>query len=390
MQHFQIKLSAQQLMSKARELAGINDVIDSDIEETLEMFLRDLNTEAELHEDGAEGMERNILLVLCNRLRMLRDFKNHPEINDQVIAPPIIMSGAGRSGSTKLHKMLAATGDFNSQPCWQGISLSLLTGNREEDPAERIRVADEWVRWFNDHAPDAKLSHEFSTFETEEDILILAHRFIGPYMVGFSWVPNYVQWYVTNRNRRDDLKFLKKGLQYLQWQFPDCGSRPWVLKSPLYLGSEHLMAEVFPGAKFVSTNRDPVSTVSSASSLIFQYHIAYSETDRRQLLGPMMLEGFALSAEQQMAVRDGHPELRVLDIGYTEVTKSAEHAVEKVYAHAGMSLSDKARESMCKWEAGNKQHKHGVHQYKIEEFGLTKQDVQDRFSNYIGQQGANL
>jgi hypothetical protein len=390
MQHFQIKLSAQQLMSKARELTGINDVIDSDIEETLAVFLRSLNTEAELHEDGAEGMERNILLVLCNRLRMLRDLKNHPEINDQVIAPPIIMSGAGRSGSTKLHKMLAATEDFNSLPCWQGISLSLLTGNREEDPTERIRVADEWVRWFNDHAPNAKLSHEFSTFETEEDILILAHRFIGPYMIGFSWVPNYVQWYVTNRDRRDDLTFLKKGLQYLQWQFPDCGSRPWVLKSPLYLGSEHLMAEVFPGAKFVSTNRDPVSTVSSASSLIFQYHIAYSETDRRPLLGPMMLEGFALSAEQQMAVRDGHPELCVLDIGYNEVTENAEHAVEKVYAHAGMSLSDKSRESMRNWEAGNKQHKHGVHRYKIEEFGLTKQAVQDRFSNYIGQQGANL
>lgn len=382
--------SAAQLMSRAQGLTGIDGIVDADIKETLEKFVHALNTEAEMYEAGAAAMERHILLVLCNRLRMLRDFQKHPEINEQEILRPVIMTGAARTGSTKLHKMLAVSGDFNYLPCWQGVSLSLLTGDRDEDPAARIREADEHIRWFNDHAPNARLIHEFSTFEPEEENLILVQRFFGPYMIAFVFVPGFIQWYTTNRDIRDDFKFIKQGLQYLQWQFHDGHPRPWVLKNPLYPSFEPLLAEVFPDASFVATHRDPISTISSSVSLIYNYHVAYSDTDRRKIIGPMLLEGLSSGRKQQMAESARHPELNILDIGYSEITRNAEAVVEKVYAHAGISLSDKARQAMRGWERENSQHKLGVHKYTLEEFGLTSETVKEKFSDYIARQGAHF
>lgn len=71
------------------------------------------------------AMESRLLRLLCNRLRMLRDFRAYPEIDDETIVPPLILSGGARTGSTKLHKLLAATGDFNYMTFWQAHTLGL-------------------------------------------------------------------------------------------------------------------------------------------------------------------------------------------------------------------------------------------------------------------------
>ena len=116
---FEITSSARQLMAKARAATGI-DILDSAIEVPLAQLLKSLNAEAQLTEDGARAFEKRLLRVLNNRLRMERDFRNHPEINDQKIIRPLIMTGAARTGSTKLAKLFSASGDFLYFTCWQG------------------------------------------------------------------------------------------------------------------------------------------------------------------------------------------------------------------------------------------------------------------------------
>ncbi len=384
---FQLASTAPQLMTRAREATGIFDIVDRDISEVLEKYVHALNTEAGLNEAGATAMEWHLLQILTNRLRMLRDFRQHPEIEEQQIIRPLIISGAARTGSTKLQKMLAASGDFLFLPCWQGVSLSLLTGDRSEDAAERIRIASEHIGWFNDHAPNARLIHEFSTFEPEEENLILAHLLFAPYMLAFALTPEFLQWYVATQDFRENFRFLKRGLQYLQWQFHDGESRPWVLKNPTYLGLEPLLAEVFPDAAFVCTHREPVSTMSSSLSLLHNYHVGYSDIDHRLLLGQMMVEGLAIGREQQIAVRNAHPDLKVLDIPYSSTTANAETVLEQLYAYAGLQMSDQARQAMRSWEQENSQHKLGAHLHRLEDFGVNDDAVRTRFGVYIGRFG---
>jgi Sulfotransferase family len=380
---YQITRSAAEFIAEARAQTGIRDIVDSDIEAPLHQLLLSLNTEAQLNKSGVEGMEALIKRVLRNRLRMQRDLRNHPEILEQKIERPLILTGAGRTGSTKLHKMLCASGDFLFLVAWQGLSIGLISGERGEDPAERIREAEEKVRWFCQYAPESRLIHELSTFEPDEENLIMEQQLYATYFMPFVNVPGYMNWYWQNKTFLGEVQFIRQVLQYLQWQFHDGDPRHWLLKNPGYPGYEAVLREVFPDATFVTTNRDPVSVVSSGASLVKSFHAACSDVDYDALLGQAMIEGFRLTWAGHIAVRDSHPEIQFLDIGYTELTAHADRVVEKIYAHIGKPLSDRARLAMHRWDRDNTQYKKGVHRHLLERFGVTPEMVRDKLGFYI-------
>ncbi|MEJ2459066.1 MAG: hypothetical protein P8Y58_13385, partial [Novosphingobium sp.] len=126
--YFQLALTVDQLLAKARDITGI-DIIDDDAVEPLTAMVKSLNEESKLHAAGARAMQHRLLRLLCNRLRMQRDFKAHPEIGQQVIQAPIVICGMGRTGSTKLQKLLANSGDVNWLPYWQVHNPSLISGD---------------------------------------------------------------------------------------------------------------------------------------------------------------------------------------------------------------------------------------------------------------------
>jgi Sulfotransferase family len=383
MQSFEIKASAAQLMVRARETTAIGDIIDDDIEEALQRLLHALNTEAELTQPGAQGMEGRILTILCNRLRMQRDFARYPEINEQKIVRPHFLTGAGRSGSTKLHKLLAASGDFKFLRFWQQFNPSLRTGNRIEDPSGRVQEAQEFIRWFNQRAASARLIHAYETFEPEEETFLFDHtRFMINFNITHASLPSYMQWCMA-QDMGKQLEFLKQAIKYLQWQFYDGDARPWVLKNPLYCGLEPLLMQVFPDAVFIATHREPGSRVSSSAGLTTCMQKAYSDADRSRQAGPVMLEFMAMAAMQYLAGRDAYPDVRILDIGYTELTKNPESVAGKVYAFAERDLSGKARQSMRDWEHENSQYKHGVYKHALENYAITQEMVTEKFRPYI-------
>ena len=378
---FPIPWSAQELMARARAMTGI-DILDALIEEGLTLLLHSFNTEAQLNQRGVAQQEQRLLRLLCNRLRMLRDFKAHPEIAEQKISSPLIIIGGPRTGSTKLHKMLAASGDFVYLPFWQAHCLSLHSGDRNEDPAARIKEADDYIRWMDQYAPGAQVNHGYGTFEPEEEMLICEHSFCTTFSALFGEIPTFMQWWATH-DFRDYTAFLKQGLQYLQWQFHDGDPRPWLLKCPVYSGVESIMAEAFPGARFVSTHRHPLSSVPSTVNLVNGYRVSSSDVDWRQTLGLAFCEGLAIGTEQTMAVRDSHPELNILDIRYRELTSRADHVVENIYAHLGMPLTERARQTMRTWDETHQAPKPESKQYSLADFGLTREAVNTRFSQYI-------
>ena len=207
-------------------------------------------------------------------------------------------------------------------------------------------------------------------------------------MMAFVFAPEYIQWYMSRAQLPEDFAFLKRGLQYLQWQFNDGKPRPWVLKNPVYPGFEPLLASLFPDAALVTTHRAPQSILPSGISLLHYYHQAYSDASHREQLSTMLFEGHAMVLQAHLAARDANPQLNILDVGYSETIGDAEHVVDKIYAHAGMKLSPQVQQRLRNWENENRQHKHGVHSYTLEEFSLTQQMVNEKFKFYTDRFGA--
>jgi hypothetical protein len=373
---YQLRMSAEQLLARARELTGI-DLVDEAAIEPLAVLLSAYNTDACLHKEGVTAIEKKLLRLLCNRLRKQRDFAAHPEIADVEIKNPTFVYGQFRSGTTKVQKLLAATGDFHYLPFWKTYHPSLFTGERTESPQPRMDEASEYIRWFDAMSPEAQLGHRFQTLEPEEESLILEHSLVSSIYMAFYTMTSYLQWHAT-QSPAITVEYLRDMLKYLQWQ--SGVNKPWVLKSPFWVGLEPFIIDVFPDANLVMTHRDPNQTLPSGFRLLDAFHAPFSDKKPEY---ETLQAGLTMGLEQHLMNRKTRPDIKVLDISYPEVTGPGDALATKVYDFCGMQLSDEAVANIRKWEAENPIHKLGAFKYAQADYQLTPEIINQDFASYI-------
>jgi hypothetical protein len=375
---YPIPLSVDGLMAKAREITGV-DIVDHDVAEPLTVMHRSLCGESRLHESGAVAQQNKLLRLLCNRLRMQRDFQRHPEIAEQKIEAPLIIFGMARSGTTKTQKILTTAGDFNWMPFWQTYNPALWTGDRAESPEARIRDADAYCRWFDESTPQTKLGHSFETYEPEEDTTLTEQCFRAPSFIGYAEIPSYLQWLAT-QSPLPLFEFLRDTLKYLQWQGLASPAKKWLLKAPTYYGMEPALLQVFPDAQLVMTHRSPLQTVPSSCKLVACFRVPFCDAP---VDGAALTAGFGMMMDLHIANRKAHPEMRILDLSFEEIAESIDSVVEKIYAHARLPLRQEAQQRMRQWALENPMHKKGAFKYSLEEFGLNAELVTRAMGGYL-------
>jgi hypothetical protein len=371
-----IALSVDQLMARSREITGI-DRVDHDAVDGLTRLHRALNEESCLHERGAQAQQQKLLRLLCNRLRMQRDFARHPEIAEEPIEAPVFVIGMARSGTTKTQKRLAASGDFNFLPFWQNYNPALFGGGRDESPQARIDEADRYCRWFDELSPATKTGHSFETHEPEEETTLTEGCFRTVSFMGYSEIPGYVQW--AAQDPLPMFEFLRDSLRYLHWQGLASRSRRWLLKAPIYYGLEPLLLRVFPDAKLVMTHRSPLQTVPSSCRLIELFHQPF---EQKPVQAAMLEPGFAMQMTAHLELRR-QGAFRTLDVRFDDTVGAMDAVVERIYRHVGLPLSDASRRRMQDWERTHPMHGKGEFRYSLEEYGLNRAQIERDFSGYI-------
>ena len=372
-----LRLSSEELLAEARRVSGI-DRIDAEASEPLSVMVRALNTESNLHAEGARAMESRLIRILANRLRMQRDFAEHPEIAEQKVTAPLFICGLGRTGSTKAQKLLATSGDFNWLCFWKVLNPSLLTGRRDEDVAPRIADADAYLYWFDTASPETKYAHFFELHDAEEESLILEHSLYSPVGLGWSPIPGYLDW-LLQQDLRMQFRYLRDTLKYLQWQGLADPGKPWVLKSPLYPGLEPFLLDVFPDARLLMTHREPVKCIASALRLLELFYKPFTDAP----IDPAgYVEGQAAAIEQHLRNRTSMPGMPVVDLHFDALVGDSEQAMASVYAGLGMPMSSDARRRIAGWDDHNPQHAKGVHKYALADYGLDAAYINARFGSY--------
>jgi hypothetical protein len=373
-----LKLSVTQLMQRSREITGV-DIVDEEIVEPLTILHRALQEESNIDEQGARAYEAKFLRLLANRLRMKRDFNRHPEIAEQTVKGPLVIMGVARSGTTKLQKVLAASGDFNFLTFWQNFNWASVSGEPGEPVDARIAEADEFCRWFDRRSPETKKGHHFEALEPEEEGPLSEGCFVSPSFIGYAEMSSYAGW-LAGKPRKIFFEFLRDVLKYLQWQGLAKPGRPWLLKSPNYNGLEPDIVEVFPEARFVIAHRSPLQTLPSMCRLVHCFRMAYggSGPDTKYLV-----ERNVAAMEAHLSNRRKHPDLPLLDLRFEDIVASLPAVIEQVYGHARMALTDVALRNMLEWNSENTMHKHGEFRYSLDEAGIDEAVVRERMAEYL-------
>lgn len=379
-----LRFDADVLVAAARAVDGLEDLGDESYREPLERLLWSLEHEAKLNAVGRTAMYQRILDILCTRLRVQEWLRRHPEIRDEEIVAPLVIVGLPRTGTTMLHRTIAADLRMYA-PLWYEVRFPCpdLDWDFTLENDRRIRDAQAEIQQMLDGNPELIKIHPMDALGPDEDIMLLEQSFYSFNIQAMAYLPSFDAW-IEAQDHTPGYEYLKLLLQFLQWQKKRSGQHGerWALKAPHHLHYMDLVFKVFPDAKVVQPHRDPLDTIPSIASMIANIWMIYSDEADQVLAGEQWARKFANGMRHTMEVRKVVGEDRFLDLWFRDTVRQPLVEIGKIYDFLGMDFTPEARVEMEKWQDFNRRELRPPHEYTLEQFGYTEAGLKAQFRAY--------
>lgn len=221
------------ILADAKARTGLEDFGPDPFREPLGVLLKSLGEEAPLNELGRTVMRARVVESLEMRLKMQAWIRRQPEILKEELGAPIVIMGLMRTGTTMLHRIVASDPRNHAADWWEvrfpapplDIDWSKLDARIVAARAEVAAILEADPRQASIHPWDAEAP--------DEEIMLLEHSFLSHVPEAFVNIPSYRR-YLTETDWTPAYVYLKKQLQFLQWQKRQRGNvrERWILKTP--------------------------------------------------------------------------------------------------------------------------------------------------------------
>lgn len=384
-----IELEEKQLLDTARRETGLSDFGDEYFLEPLQILISSFNNEADLNPLGRFLARMNILRLLKHRLYAEDLLKAHPEILDRSFCDPVVVVGLARSGTTRLHRLLASDPQFLHLKSWESVYPvpypEVLAARADGLADPRIKALDQGLKAVLYASPQIASVHPLGTFEVEEEIGLIQHGFSTQLFEVQAKIPSFSQWLMSH-DQSAAYEYMARLLKIVSWYRGDPEDKPWVLKSPQHMQDLDAMLHVFPNAKLVCSHRDPIKAVGSACSMTWNAIVRDTDALTPDWVGQEWLSKTERMLKKTMRVRrELSPAANQYDIQYADITADWQTAMQGVYDFLQLPFTDQARSAMQSWLDSNQQHQHGAHKYSLSDFGLEESEVDQRLMFYRNQ-----
>lgn len=375
-------LRPEVVMAAAKQATGCDDFGDLDFVEGLSIYLEDLRTTTGLAPRGIVAQFQDIVRMLSNRLLFQRDLNRHPEILDEPIEKPIVIFGLPRTGSSKLQRTIAADPGMQRLEVWRLLFPAPFPGTEGVQPDPRIAMAEQVEQMLKTNFPDMIAGHPMEAREPDEELWLLEMTFESPMSSHKTRAPRHWAW-VANRSRRASYAYVRKLLQYLQWQDGGACGRSWVLKSPMHIGELPTVLATYPDATIVHCHRDPRVVMASYAALLEATWLMNVDHVDLHKLGADITAFWAEQVRRNLAARKAIGGERIIDVFYDDIRDRIEDVVADIYRRAGRELTPQARQIMRDYNARRPEGHFGKHRYTLERYGLDNAKVDAAFADYL-------
>jgi hypothetical protein len=375
------------LLEAARRRTGLDDFgaayFDGcSLTARLRTMIAAVDSDAGLNQLGRLAIHQRTVRLLSARLLVEDLYRRHPEIDDIEIDQPIIVVGLPRSGTTHLVNLIAADTRLRSLPYWESLEPVPMPGDgpgpHDVDPrVQRCRRGYEAQMAV---VPLLRAMHHQHPHAIEEEIELEDLDFASYTLEWLARVPLWRDFYL-GLDQRPHYAYLKKVLRALTYLR---GPNRWVLKSPQHLEQLGPLVETFPDATFAVTHRDPVSVITSAVTML-----AYGDRIRRTRIEPEALCAYWVDRVERLLRacvrdRDRLPPERSVDVFFHEFMGNDVATVGRVYARAGLAMTDDANVELDSYMTANPRGQHGRIAYDLlDDFGFDPDAVRARFDFYF-------
>ena len=368
--------SLEDLHASATQITGLADFGADDYRDGLSVLLDSCARDAGFTPLGERVFRAFLRGALVARLLSEAGWARYPGYAGAGIERPIFVTGLPRTGTTALHRLLAA------DPAHQGLELWLTEVPQPRPPRETwagdpafCRVQAAYERHHVSH-PEFMGVHYLAADQVEECWQLLRQSMRSVSYECLAHLPGYSGW-LAGQDWTGAYRRHRRNLQLIG--LPDRGRR-WVLKNPSHLFALDALLRVYPDALVIQTHRAPRTAIASVCSLAAQASAGWSSVFTGEVIGHDQLELWAQGLERFTAERARHDPARFYDVSYDEFVKHPIQTVAAIYAHFGLTLSAAARDAMRALLAhGAPAPTRPAHRYALSDFGLTDDQVDERF-----------
>lgn len=379
-----VPLDADELLAAACRATGLEDFGADTWREPYQRLVAALDTEARLHVLGRLMCRHDLLRHLSTRLRVVDAVARQPEIAHEQVVAPVVVTGPARSGTSILQELLAQDPQLRSPRAWEMAHPLPRAGG---DP---VAWAESEFDLWGDVQPEFLAIHELDAALPEECLWLFAPQFDLGFWSTCTDIPSWFA-FRAGTDPAEAYRFHRTMLQVLQHGDPASTEqpRPWALKSPVHLSRLAALFAVYPDARVIHTHRDPVKTVPSSASAVYGGRWLRSDAVEPLATGRSVGVGLQMILNGVAAQRSHGelPESQFADLHYLDLLRDPITTMRAAYERLGLRFGDDLPARFRAYLDARPQHKHGVHRYRPEDFGMDAADLRTRFAPYTDRYG---
>ncbi|MCD0443265.1 sulfotransferase [Glycomyces sp. A-F 0318] len=332
--------------------------------EGLRVLLRGYADIDDLTPTGWVTVQQEVTDRLENRLRVRKLHALNPEIADEPVSRPLVVTGLPRTGTTMLQRLLAVP-DGHRAPLLHELMHADLPGTGHRHRTERL------VDALGKAVPNFGAVYDMDADRPDSCVFVLPHG-IG-HLVR-AQPPGYIQW-MLDRDGAADYRYLKQTLQVLQHGRP---RRRWVLRAPAHLWHLNALMKAFPDAQLLWTHRDPAAALASLASMTETATALTTGRVDPAEIGRMWLGLIATGLDRARAARRRLPAYAVVDVPYRDLTDQARRAVPALFDRLGAPWGEPEQRALDASLADRP----AAREYDLARYGLTQGDVDQVLADY--------
>jgi hypothetical protein len=372
--------TVEDLEASATRVTTLTDFGGTDYREGLSVLLASYARDEALTELGRRVKRSELRGALAARLVSEAGFASRP-IDESTIRRPIFVTGIPRTGTTALHRLLAA------DPGHQGLEQWLCEFPQPRPPRETwadnpvFQQIQAGFEKFYAAKPDFAGVHYIAADTVEECWQLLRQSAMSISYETLAHLPTYSAW-LAAQDWTPAYRRHRRNLALIGANEPD---KRWVLKNPSHLFALDALLAVYPDAIVVQTHREIRTTLASSCSLSARATEGYSTKFVGAVIGRDQLELLGRGAELFMAARDRHDPAHFYDVAFDDLARDPVGTVEAIYRHFELRWTDEVRAAVVAEDiAGRSGPRAPAHRYSLADFGLRPEEVDERFAAYRG------
>jgi hypothetical protein len=378
--------TVEDLHASASRRTGLTDFGADDYTDGLAVLLDSYARDAELTPLGAKAQRAFLRGALTARLCSEAAWQAQPEYASVPVERPVFVTGLPRTGTTALHRLLTA------DPASQGLEVWLAQVPQPRPPRHTwpdnpvFRQIQEGFSRHHEEHPEFMGVHYMAADQVEECWQLLQQSMRSVSFETLAYVPGYSAW-LREQDWTGAYLRHRRNLQMIGLH--DAGRR-WVLKNPSHLFALDALLAVYPDALVIQTHRSPRTAIASACSLAAHASAGWSPLFAGAVIGRSQLDLWARGLSLFTAERARHDPARFYDVHYDDLVADPVGTVEAIYRYFGLPLTDAAAGAIRSLAAASASTRGGGdsgHRYALGDFGLTAEEVDERFAAYAGSTG---